>query len=67
MIMRTITGLMAISARTVSEAAGHDFVTAEVIEGAGLRRLGQAMIYYGKHTGKANFERAVLSGFRPGL
>jgi uncharacterized ferredoxin-like protein len=57
MTIHTVADLMAISARTAPKAAGQDFIAIEVIEGAELRQLGEAMTAYGERTGKANFDR----------
>jgi uncharacterized ferredoxin-like protein len=57
MSLHTVAELMAISARTAPKAAGHDFVTVEIVEGEALDRLGRAMIDYGERTGRANFDR----------
>jgi uncharacterized ferredoxin-like protein len=48
---------MVISARTAPKAAGQDFVITAVIEGPELRQLGEAMVTYGKRTGRTNFDR----------
>ncbi len=57
MSVRTVAELMEIAARTAPKAAGRDFVVVEVVEGEGLRRLGEAMIAYGERTGRPNFDR----------
>jgi uncharacterized ferredoxin-like protein len=48
---------MAISARTAPKAAGRDFIVAAIVSGDDLQRLGQAMIAFGRRTGKGNFDR----------
>lgn len=49
--------LMAISARTAPKSGGKDFVGLKIVAGKDLERLADAMIEYGKETGKKNFDR----------
>lgn len=55
--MKTVCELMALSARTAPKARGKDFIETRVIVGQDVASLGEAMIKYGRETGKASFER----------
>lgn len=55
--LRTVAELMALAARTAPKSAGEDFVVVALVEGEAVRRLGHAMIEYGRRTRKVNFER----------
>jgi uncharacterized ferredoxin-like protein len=55
--LKTIAELMAVAARTAPKAMGMDFIKLEIIEGATLAKLGEAMKSYGDRTGKKNFDR----------
>ncbi len=48
---------MAISARTAPKAKGKDFVRLKIITGQAVLELADAMVEYGKITGKKNFDR----------
>ncbi len=48
---------MAVAARTAPKAAGQDFVKIEIIEGAILGKLSEAMAAFGIKSGKKNFDR----------
>lgn len=56
-IMKTVAGLMAVSARTAPKAAGKDFVEIKIIEGEDVDFLADKMVEYGEETGKRNFDR----------
>ncbi|RDV82493.1 hypothetical protein DXX99_06995 [Ammonifex thiophilus] len=49
--------LMALSARTAPKSRGEDYLVLRVLTGEEVVRLGEAMIDYGKKTGKKNFDR----------
>lgn len=49
--------LMALSARTAPKSRGEDYLVLRVLTGEDVVRLGEAMIDYGKKTGKKNFDR----------
>jgi len=55
--LKTIAELMAVAARTAPKGAGQDFIKIEIIEGAALDKLADAMLAYGIKTGKKNFDR----------
>lgn len=55
--LRVVADLMTLAARTAPKAAGQDFVTIQVLEGQAIERLGNAMIEYGRETGRDNFDR----------
>jgi uncharacterized ferredoxin-like protein len=55
--LRVVAELMCIAARTAPKSAGRDFVVTEILEGEACQKLGEAMIHYGEHTGKRNFDR----------
>ncbi len=55
--MKFIADLMAVSARTAPKAAGQDYVTMKVITGEDVVSLADAMLDYGKESGKINFDR----------
>lgn len=55
--MKTVCELMALSARTAPKARGKDFIETRVIVGQDVASLGEAMIKYGRETGKSSFER----------
>jgi len=55
--MRTVADLMAIAARTAPKTAGTDFLVIEILDGEGLRRLGEGMLAHGERTRKPNFDR----------
>ncbi|OGO11034.1 MAG: hypothetical protein A2Z66_06590 [Chloroflexi bacterium RBG_13_66_10] len=55
--IRAVADLMAIAARTAPKTAGKDFLVIEVLEGDGLRLLGEGMVAHGKRTRKPNFDR----------
>ncbi|WP_165847766.1 ferredoxin domain-containing protein [Ammonifex thiophilus] len=48
---------MALSARTAPKSRGEDYLVLRVLTGEEVVRLGEAMIDYGKKTGKKNFDR----------
>ncbi|SMB95410.1 Uncharacterized protein, contains ferredoxin domain [Thermanaeromonas toyohensis ToBE] len=56
-ILRTAAELMALAARTAPKAAGKDFVVLEILEGEQLNKLADAMVEYGRQTGRKNFDR----------
>ena len=53
----SICQLMAVAAVTAPKAKGEDFVEVLAVTGDTLRSLSQAMIAYGEHSGKVNFDR----------
>lgn len=55
--LRIVADLMAIAARTAPKAHGKDFIAVQVLEGADLQALAQAMLDYGQSSGKVNFDR----------
>ncbi|NIS83572.1 MAG: hypothetical protein GTO14_26000 [Anaerolineales bacterium] len=55
--IRVVADLMALSARTAPKSVGQDFVVIEILEGQAVERLGNAMIEYGRKTGRDNFDR----------
>lgn len=55
--LKFIADLMAVSARTAPKAAGQDFVTIRVIAGDDVRKLADAMLEFGRQSGKINFDR----------
>lgn len=55
--MKIVADLMAVSARTAPKAAGKDYITTKVITGELLGKIADAMVEYGKKTGKKNFDR----------
>ncbi len=57
MNLQIVGELMTIAARTAPKATGQDYVVVQVVEGADLQRLGEAMIAYGERSGKVNFDR----------
>ncbi len=59
--LKTVAELMVISARTAPKSRGEDFVVTKVIEGEDLQRLAEAMVAFGRRTGKANFDRDAES------
>ncbi|MCX7668071.1 MAG: DUF2148 domain-containing protein [Atribacterota bacterium] len=56
-VLKQIAEFMIVSARTAPKSGGKDFVTARVVEGELLRRLGEAMVQYGEETGIKGFIR----------
>ncbi|MGB9661409.1 MAG: ferredoxin domain-containing protein [Moorellaceae bacterium] len=56
-IMFTAAELMAIAARTAPKAVGKDFVVLEILQGDQLEKLADAMVEYGRQTGRRNFDR----------
>ncbi len=56
-IMRVVAELMAVAARTAPKAAGKDFVTTKIFTGDELSKIADAMLEFGKETGKGNFDR----------
>tara|TARA_B100000614_G_C14497493_1_gene473253 strand:- start:313 stop:831 length:519 start_codon:yes stop_codon:yes gene_type:complete len=55
--MRTVAGLMEISAITAPKAVGQNFVVTATIEGDDIKRLAADMAAYGDESGKKNFDR----------
>ncbi|MGB9882874.1 MAG: ferredoxin domain-containing protein [Methanomassiliicoccales archaeon] len=55
--LKQIAEFMVISARTAPKSGGKDFVTAQILEGELLRKLGEAMIQYGEEMGIKGFIR----------
>ena len=55
--IETVTQIMAIAAITAPKAKGEDFVAVEVLQGAVLQQLSQAMIAFGEKAHKPNFDR----------
>lgn len=53
----TVAKLMMISAETAPKGRGENYITAEALEGEGLKKLGQEMIRYGEETNKELFVR----------
>lgn len=49
--------LMAISARTAPKTRGEDYIVLKVLGKEETARLGEAMLEYGKSTGRSNFAR----------
>lgn len=56
-VMEVVAQLMALSARTAPKAGGKDYIVTKIVTGEDLERLADAMIDYGKQTGKINFDR----------
>ena len=56
--MNMVAKLMALAARTAPKATGKDFVGIEVISGDELEHLADAMLAYGRESGRKNFDRA---------
>lgn len=52
-----VAGFMALSARTAPKAAGKDYLETKIILGDDLGKLADAMVNYGKESGKKNFDR----------
>ncbi|MGO0123012.1 ferredoxin domain-containing protein [Desulfothermobacter acidiphilus] len=48
---------MVLAARTAPKSRGEDYLVLRVLTGEEVLRLGEAMIEYGKKTGKKNFDR----------
>ncbi|MCR4401412.1 MAG: DUF2148 domain-containing protein [Firmicutes bacterium] len=48
---------MCLSATTAPKAVGKDFIVTAVVEGEALTRLAQAMVDYGRESGRKNFDR----------
>lgn len=55
--MHVVAQLMALAARTAPKARGKDFVEIKVLEGRELARLADAMVAYGKESGRKDFDR----------
>jgi len=55
--MKTVAGLMELSARTAPKAGGRDFVVIKTIMGKELKNLGKSMIDWGKINNNAMFIR----------
>ena len=55
--LKTIAELMAVAARTAPKAAGQDFIKIEILEGAVLEKLSEAMTEFGVKSDKKNFDR----------
>lgn len=55
--MHLVAELMALAARTAPKAGGKDYVGMRILEGGDLARLADAMVAYGKESGKKNFDR----------
>ncbi len=55
--MQIVAELMALAARTAPKAGGRDFVVVESLAGKEVRRLGTAMIEYGRQKNNPGFER----------
>ncbi len=55
--IRLVADLMCIAARTAPKAAGKDFVVTSVVDGDILLDLADAMVDYGKTSGKKNYDR----------
>lgn len=55
--VKTVADLMAIAARTAPKAAGKDFVKLKVVTGEELGKIADAMVEFGKESGKKNFDR----------
>lgn len=53
----TVAQLMAIAAMTAPKTKGQNFVQVKIVEGEDVCRLGEAMLAYGRRTGKTNFDR----------
>jgi uncharacterized ferredoxin-like protein len=56
-VLKTVSELMEIAARTAPKTAGTDFIVIKTLEGRDLQRLGKGMIERGQKTGVWNFER----------
>lgn len=56
-ILETVSEFMELAARTAPKSAGQDFVVTKIISGQDTEILANAMIDYGKQTGKKNFDR----------
>ncbi len=55
--IRFVADLMCVAARTAPKAVGKDFVVTSVVQGDALLDLANAMVEYGKTTGKKNYDR----------
>ncbi|QSQ10333.1 hypothetical protein H0A61_02737 [Koleobacter methoxysyntrophicus] len=55
--VKLVAGLMAVSAKTAPKAKGEDFLEIKVLEDKELDVLADAMIEFGKESGKINFDR----------
>lgn len=55
--LRTAAELAALSARTAPKSKGEDFIKLKIVEGEEMHHLAQAMVEYGKKTGRSNFDR----------
>lgn len=56
-VMHMVAELMALAARTAPKAGGRDFIGVKILEGGELARLADAMVAYGKESGRKNFDR----------
>ncbi len=55
--IETVTQMMTIAAVTAPKAKGENFVAIKALQGPVVQELAQAMLDYGKKTGKGNFDR----------
>lgn len=55
--LRRAAELMVLSARTAPKSAGKDFVAVKVLEGEAVSQLAEAMLQFGRETGKKDFDR----------
>lgn len=55
--VETVAQMMSIAATTAPKAAGENFVRTHILRGDVLKQLGEAMVAYGKRSGKVNFDR----------
>lgn len=55
--IKLVADLMCVAARTAPKAVGQDFVVTGAVEGKALLDLADAMIEYGKTSGKKNYDR----------
>jgi len=56
-VIKDVTNLMGVAARTAPKSAGNDFVVVKAIYGEDVTKLAKGMVSYGEETGKKNFDR----------
>lgn len=56
-VVTQVARFMALSARTAPKSLGQDYLVIEVVTGEGVLKLAEAMLAFGKETGKKDFDR----------
>ncbi len=55
--LKTVAGMMALSARTAPKGMGKDYIEIKILSGEAVAKLAEAMFKYGEESGRPNYDR----------